>query len=297
MLCLGRVCFSAQEEVRNQATSEANTKIASCIVVPLKRASVPALQAGQIQEYLAQEAKELKAGDVIAKLHDEVELAQLEEAKLQLELAKLKAHQEAANEMRIAETQAVEEQFLAAVSASSQRRSEQRDMELKRLLRPVDRLKIQESVLREEKAILHKEVDFAEARAKEAEIRWRQRSIVAPIDGVFLQKQKQLGEWIEVGEAIGQIVNLEKLALEGSVDAQKFRAEDLLGKKVNLVVTLKVGSTSEFEGEISFVSPVIETTGKYRILAQFSNRQDNGVWVVVPGMKGDIVVATDPKGR
>ena len=44
------------------------------------------------------------------------------------------------------------------------------------------------------------------------------------------------------------------------------------------------GNKEEAEGVISFISPLVQAGGEYRIRAEVSNSQKNGQWILRPGL-------------
>ena len=43
-------------------------------------------------------------------------------------------------------------------------------------------------------------------------------------------------------------------------------------------------------GRISYVSPLIQATGDYRVWCEIENRKENGHWVMLPGMDAEMTI-------
>lgn len=66
---------------------------------------------------------------------------------------------------------------------------------------------------------------------------------------------------------------------------------DVFGKPVKVVVELADGKLFVFDGEVTFVSPLIEAGSQYRIWAEVENRQEHGQWLLRPGMQAEMTIA------
>src|SRR5262249_12659479 len=98
------------------------------------------------------------------------------------------------------------------------------------------------------------------------------RKIVAPFDGVVVQIFVRLGEWVEPGQKMLRIVNVEKLKAEGFLPAESVSSL-ATGAPVRLVIDLSDQHEAPFDGTLAFVSPEVDPiTRQVRVWAEIDNR-------------------------
>ena len=119
--------------------------------------------------------------------------------------------------------------------------------------------------------------------------------LYAPLDGEVVDVQGNAGEWMQVGAPLAHVVRTDKLRVEGYVDAAKWDAEQVRGRPVTVVVSLANGRQETFEGRISFVSPLVESGGDYRVFAEVANRRSagSGEWLLRAGQTATMTIHSD----
>jgi hypothetical protein len=50
------------------------------------------------------------------------------------------------------------------------------------------------------------------------------------------------------------------------------------------------GRTETFTSTISYVSPLVQASGDYRVVCEVKNRKANGFWVMLPGMDAELTI-------
>jgi multidrug efflux pump subunit AcrA (membrane-fusion protein) len=115
--------------------------------------------------------------------------------------------------------------------------------------------------------------------------------ITSPIDGVVVDKFHDAGEWAQAGEPVYRIVQMDRLRVEGMLNADVYAPEDVLGSPVRIIVTIARGRQEEFQGTIDFANQVVDPSGEFLIHAEFDNpRKPNGQWSVLPGLEAEIEI-------
>lgn len=92
-----------------------------------------------------------------------------------------------------------------------------------------------------------------------ATVHMERRKLRAPFSGMVVERLKNNGEWVEIGESILRIVRLDVLAVEGYVSAQLVTPSSR-GQKV--IVVCGRSSESRIEGTLVFVSPEIDSVSQ-----------------------------------
>ena len=155
----------------------------------------------------------------------------------------------------------------------------------------VERLKL--SV---EQARLQKEVDGLTRELKsrlvdQAKLHVQRRQIRSPLDGVVVEIMRHRGEWLEPGQRVLRIVRLDRLRVEGFVDAKKIRGE-LRDAPVRVEVELADQVKAKVKGKIVFVSPEVDpVNGQVRVWAEVENPDLR----LRPGLQAEMVI--EPVGK
>ncbi len=138
---------------------------------------------------------------------------------------------------------------------------------------------------------------MAQLQAVENEI--KRRKIESPLDGIIVERYHHEGEWAQAGEPVYRIVHMDRLRVEGMLNASDFMPEEIEGRPVKIYVTTPQGK-EEFDAKVDFVSPVVDPSGEFLIHADFDNpRKPNGQWTVRPGLDAEITILLrhDPSAR
>jgi multidrug efflux pump subunit AcrA (membrane-fusion protein) len=133
-------------------------------------------------------------------------------------------------------------------------------------------------------------VGVAEAKKGAAAVQIELRRIVSPFDGIVADKKKDRHDWVRAGEVIMRLVSMEQIRVTGQVfSAQLKRApHELVGSPVVVDIEVFPGKTERVNAKIGFISPVMDTSGGYKIWAQIPNVQSAGQWVFREGMPATI---------
>jgi hypothetical protein len=113
--------------------------------------------------------------------------------------------------------------------------------------------------------------------------------LCAPFDGYVNKVYRHVGEWVSPGDAVMQIVRVDRLRVSGNLDANEWGPDDVEGRKVTVEVTLPHGRVEKVTGKVVYVSPVIEA-GQLPITAEIESPLDHGRPVVRAGLKASMIV-------
>jgi len=62
------------------------------------------------------------------------------------------------------------------------------------------------------------------------------------------------------------------------------------GRPVTVEVPLAGGRSTRFQGQVVFISPIVQAGNKYRVRAEVANRSENGHPILRPGMSATMNV-------
>ena len=258
--------------------------VTDCYVSALNDVDVPAEAQGVIRELLVDEGFTVKDGQSLANIDDRE--AKVNEALAVIELEK--SQEQASNDVRIRyakeDAKVSQAELDAATEANSLRpgafgATEMRKMELQ-LSRST--LGIEQAEM-DQKELGHT-VRANNAKLEAAKDEIERRDITAPFDGVVAEIRIHKGEWVNPGDAVLRLVQMDRLSIDGFLNVNRDRGKVRKGMKVVATVDSGGGNKEEAEGVISFISPLVQAGGEYRIRAEVSNSQKNGQWVLRPGL-------------
>lgn len=122
------------------------------------------------------------------------------------------------------------------------------------------------------------------------------RKVKSPIQGVVAELFSHEGEWLQQGEPIMRIIQMDRVKAESYVSFDEILPFDIAGRRVSIELRLADGMTETFENcRLAFVSPEVEGGGRYRIWAEVANRHWYGSnqWILRPGMLAEMVIRPD----
>lgn len=123
------------------------------------------------------------------------------------------------------------------------------------------------------------EMELAKIQLRQAQVRFKEKSIRSPLAGIVVKKYKEAGESVDRVEKLVDIVNIDQVYVQFFLDPK------LIGViKTEQLVTVRVPviGNSAFDGKVSFVDPRIDAgSGLFRVKVLL----DNPKHVIKPGMR------------
>jgi multidrug efflux pump subunit AcrA (membrane-fusion protein) len=101
---------------------------------------------------------------------------------------------------------------------------------------------------------------------------------------------RHVGEWVQAGEPVLHVVQVNRLRVQGSLNISDYAPEEVMGRPVTVMVVFARGRAETFKGEIVFVDPMVESGGLYVVRALVKNREENGQWLLRPGMDAEMTI-------
>ncbi|MDE0866315.1 MAG: HlyD family efflux transporter periplasmic adaptor subunit [Rubripirellula sp.] len=282
----------AQQALAPQAAvGSAQDNVENCVVQYIKKVEVPARAEGTLTDLKVEEGVTVSQGQVLAVIDDTV-------AKINIELKKAEEKEallNATNEVNLNDAKNSEELARAEAEAYEELRRERAipywELEKKKL-------EAVRALLRIDLAEMQKKIAMVQAIAKGNELdlanyELDRRQVKAPWDGFIEARRAQLGEWVQPGTPILTLIQMDKLRVEGDIDALASR-KIVHGAKVEVTIYDKdsnaTSDSKPIEGTLGYVSMEIDLNNRHRVWVEIENVKDDGVWRYKPGMKAKILI-------
>ncbi|MEZ6127226.1 MAG: HlyD family efflux transporter periplasmic adaptor subunit [Planctomycetaceae bacterium] len=114
------------------------------------------------------------------------------------------------------------------------------------------------------------------------------RRITSPLTGIVVEKLKHTGEWVEAGEPVLRVIRLDRLLVEGYVEANLVDQSDR-GHRVEVRAETRQGTVT-VEGRVVFVSPEIDSVNRQ---VQVRAEIENGRLLLRPGQPVDMIILAE----
>jgi multidrug resistance efflux pump len=137
-------------------------------------------------------------------------------------------------------------------------------------------------------------VGVAEAKKGAAQVQIELRRIVSPFEGIVAEKKKEKHDWVRAGEIIMRLIAMEQLKVVGQVNVNQLSKapHELVNAPASVKIEVFPGRIEQVETKVGYVSPVMQSSGGYKIWVQIPNKQSNGQWVYREGMPATIEIST-----
>ena len=275
---------------RTAPTPAREVKLSHCLVSLIEDVQVPAREAGPLMNVGVAEGQYVKAGQLLAQIDDQQPQVDKMAAELQRDAALAKAQDDI--EVRYAEAAfavaSAELERAVSIDRKSPGGVTQQEIQKLQLAKHRDELQIERSRL--ERRVAKMNADVHQAAVQSAVHAVARRQIVSPLAGVVVNILHEKGEWVAAGEPVLQVVRIDRLRVEGFLNATEIGPEEVTGRPVVVEVQLVGGHTARFSGNVVFVSPLVQAGDKYRVRAEVENRTENGSPLLKPGMTATMAI-------
>ena len=276
------------QESRSSLSNEAPdvVKVDSVVLRLLDEADAPARDAGVVAKIVAREGQSVRKGDLLALLDDAAAQLAVQAAELELTIAE----ERATNDVSVRYAEKARD-TAAAELRRSQESIEKFPKSVSQSQIDVEQLTLDKARLEHEQALQDQKLAGFERRLAQAKLdaerlRLEQRRIVAPIDGVVVEVETRLGEWLESGQKALRLVSTNRLKAEGFV-----AAGDATPKIAGSDVWLTLDSQAQakrFRGRLVFASPEVDPiNNQVRVWAEIENSEG----LLRPGQRASMSIA------
>ena len=262
-----------------------SVNVESAMLKTIESTQIAAQVSGIVATMGVKEGTMVKRGDEIGRIQDAAVKLEAERAKVAVELAKRKQ----ANDINLklaAKQQAVaENEYQRAVAANQQLKDVYPINEIDRLKLIFDRTLLESERAAFDKSVAALEANVAEIEHKQALELWERHRIVAPCDGVVTAVDRRSGEWVEPGNVLLRVVQIDRLRIEGFIQASE-STNDLLGKKAEVMIDSPHPKMT-LQAELVFISPDTNpVNGQVRVFLEIENVDGK----LRPGMRPKVTI-------
>jgi len=258
----------------------------NCLLALIDEAEVPAQQAGLLTDVPVEKGQQVTAGQLLAQIDDSLAQQQVAVAQAKLEVAQ----KEATNTIRIdyarATTEVSRQEYLMAIEANKKKRDSVSQAEVQRLL-----LKWKESYFAIKQAEMDLEIAKEQLKVSRAELnaakeKLNHHRISSLFHGEVVDVIGKKGEWVQVGSPVLRIVRMDKLRVQGYLNAEEVKPGDV-DETQPVVVDVRItkGEVVRVKGKVHHVSEVVRAGAQFAIEVDVDNhRQADGHWLLRPGL-------------
>ena len=168
--------------------------------------------------------------------------------------------------------------------------------EMEKKILEADRAKLRIELAESEQKIAKVQYLAKKTERQLAEHDLTRRHVVAPFGGYIESRIAQLGEWVQPGSPILQLVRLDMLRIEGDIDALSYPGQVTVGTPAKVWIYANADGKADraqaiqLDAKIGFVSSEIDLNNRYRIWVEVKNERRGDNWVIKPGMEADVTV-------
>jgi macrolide-specific efflux system membrane fusion protein len=287
--CIAVVCLWG---LLGAAVQAAEPPTVSVLVNVLDQVEISPREPGVLVAIAAREGRQVKLGDTLAQIDDADEQYQLARVKVEVEIAAKKATSEldvliARKTMEVAQAlyRRAREAEAKFPNSIPQTDLEQLGLEAEKSELAVRHAEHEQAIARLEHDLKTTELEFAGQRVE-------RRKIKAPFDGMVVELNSRSGEWVQPGDKVIRMIRLDRLRVEGFIDALTAR-RGLEGSPVRLNVQVPDRPAMQYKGELVFVSPEVDpVNNQVRVCADIENPDLS----LRPGIRGTLIIDSSDAG-
>jgi multidrug efflux pump subunit AcrA (membrane-fusion protein) len=279
----------------SRSAGSAELQAENCMVKLIQNVRVPAEVEGRLTDLKVTEGAYVQAGDLLAVIDDTQAQLTLEFKKAEEREAELNAtndvnYRDAVNSERSANAEAEAYKELRREGATPYWEMEKKILE-------ADRAKLRIELAKSQQDIAKVQYIAKRVERQLAEHDLTRRKVLAPFSGFVESRIGQLGEWVQPGSPVMQLVQLDKLRIEGDIDALRYPGQVAVGTPAKVLIYANADRAQadksqaiQLEAKIGFVSSEIDLNNRYRMWVEVENTRNGNEWLIKPGMEADITV-------
>ncbi len=264
-----------------------NIKIDNAQIVSVHKIQVAAQADGLISELLADEGRTVKKGDTLLIIDDRVARAEVAVATKEYEAAKKQAEQTADIEYAKKASEVSDAEYADIFRLYNQGSATYSEARRKQLEKERARLGIDVADVKHQQEILTAEVNNEKVKA--SQVRLDLYKVLAPYDGVIVQRLRDQGEWIRAGEPILRLVHMNEMKVEAFVPTEGINVVQLEGAAMKIAVRISAENVANYDTKVEYASPEIESRN-IRISTRIQNQMVGGGWLLRDGMIASIEI-------
>jgi multidrug efflux pump subunit AcrA (membrane-fusion protein) len=267
-------------------------RVPNCLLSLAEETLVPAQEAGMLTAIPVREGQAVAKGDLLAQIDDLVPQMQRNVAFYKLKVAEKEAADDIDVRYAVAAYQFADARLRRSLASNAKIPGtvSEEMIDEQRLEREKFRLAIEQAKKKLDVAGLQKQVSEAELAAAEAGV--KRRKITAVLDAVVVELSRHEGEWVQAGDPVMRLVRVDRLRVQGYLNAKNHDMAELQDRPVRVTVPLAGGRSETVEGKIVYVEPLVGAGGDFLVRAEVDNLRQNNAWVLRPGLGAEMTIIT-----
>jgi multidrug efflux pump subunit AcrA (membrane-fusion protein) len=262
----------------------------SCQVFLIHDVEVPALETGPLAAINVKEGDVVQQDDLLAQIDDRHAQLQKQSAEAERDAAQAKAEDDIDVRYAMKSHELAEAELNQDLEIKRGTRGAVTDAEIRRkqLVKTREQLGIDRAKLDRRIASLTAQVKASAVDAADETI--LRRRVLAPFHGLVVDVLKQNSEWVNAGEPVFRVIQMDRLRVEGFLSGAEFNPTDVAHRPVIVEIDLAGGRREQFAGEVVWVNPLMQAGNKFRLRAEVVNRMEREEPLLRPGMTARMVV-------
>jgi multidrug efflux pump subunit AcrA (membrane-fusion protein) len=246
--------------------------------------------AAQVDEILVKEGDEVAAGSPMVRLQADVIRTELEAARAAVAAARVAAENDVDARYAVRSLEVRERELAMSQDANKNFTGAIPSTEIDKLQLVVDQSRLAIEQAEHDQQIAAATLEEKEAAARLVEARLEQHTIHAPVNGIIVEIEGDVGEWMETGKPVVRIISTDPIRIECFVDGRQ-HGKELVGSEVEFRVTGSHPQDEAAKGRVTFVSPELNpVTGQVKLWAEIQNANQK----VRAGMRGSLSIDKPP---
>jgi multidrug efflux pump subunit AcrA (membrane-fusion protein) len=264
-------------------------KLDNCEIVLDQQAEIPAQEAGVLMKIPVREGQAVEEGQLLGQIDDEIPVLKEMVATHKLNVANKQATDTADFDFASAGYKVANHEWERAKASNRKIEGAVPDAEVVRLELEATKMYLSIEKATKDLTVAKLQAQVAEAELAGAKADIRRRRITAPFNAIVVELTGHVGEWVQAGQTVMKLVRVDRLKVNGSLDAKKYRQADIEGRPVQVVVSLPDNQEETFNGKIVYVKPLVEG-GEFQVRAEIENRRRGNGWAIYPGMSAKMTI-------
>lgn len=258
----------------------------------IREQSVPAQEAGVIDALNFKEGDLVEQGSVLGVIDKKDAEMAAKVAMREYYAAKETAENQLRIEAGAMAYEVAKAEYDSSIEANNKKTNVVSQTELRRQMMEAERAKMQSKLAVKELVIANHDAWAKYNNWRRAEAALQRRTITSRLNGVVVKRNKHEGEWVQPGETVMRIIQMDQLRVEGDIDGSKYARHEVINRPVKITVYLTGGGEEVLTGKIVYASPLVELN-EFTVRAEVNNRKINTAdgqqtWLLTPGLKAKI---------
>lgn len=275
--------------VQNQIITDGKIVIPSAQVKCIHKIQIAAQADGLLEKLLADEGDTVRKGDELLRVDSRVAKAEQQVAAKELEAAQKTASQDANVKYAEKAWEVSKEEYENEMALWDQGATTYSVLRRKRL--EAERSRFGQDVAQVEHENNQLSAEVAKEKLNQSLVRLEMYKVIAPYDGIIVERKRDEGEWVRSGDPVLRLVSMNEMKVEAYVAVSSVSVALLQNAPVQVEIAIGRGNEKfRTEGRINFVSPEIDA-GLVRVGVKIPNqRLAGGPWILRDGMVAKMTI-------